>query len=159
LALAAKGTVSAALLVLLESCDVGIGITGDTGGTGVTGPPPVRPDFLTEHEARVIITNVFARNGITLAPDVALSLIDSQGDTTRVTLDGYNDSLRVGYEYAYEDEDLDTFTHNLIAQIDADAAGPGPYIKATYPYEERHAHDLELLMEAFIDTLKAHGKI
>lgn len=158
LALAAKGAASAALLILLESCDGGTGVTGATGGTGVTGPPPMPPDFLTENEARVIITNVFTENGITLTPDVALSIIGSNGDTAGVVLDGYNNSLRVGYEYVcYNDEA--SFTDELIAQLEVDAAGSGPYIKATGRYAEKRADDLEQLMQAFIDTLKAHGKI
>ncbi len=151
-----RGAATAALLAILESCDGDKGLWPDGGQTaGVPRPFP----FLTEYEAYVIVTNVFADNRITLTPDVTLSVIGSDGDTTDVVLDGYNDSLRVGYEYVYGDDDLDTFSHVLIAQLDADAAGPGPYIKATYPCEKRRAHDLEQLMQAFIDTLKAHGKI
>jgi len=152
LAWAAKGTVSAALLLLLESCDQ---IGGD-GGTGMTGPPPMAPDFLTENEARTIITNVFTGNGIHLTPDVTLSIVGSHGDTTDVVLDGYSNSLRIGYEYR-TGADASSFTDELIAQLDADAAGSGPYIKAVHP--EFSAGVLEFIMQSFIDTLKAHGKI
>ncbi len=147
LTLIKKGAASAALLAILESCDDGV---------GVTGPPPVPPDLLTENEARAVITNVFTNNGIQPAPDVIVSIIGSQDDTTEVTLDGYNGSLSVGYEYV-AGEDADTFTTALIATIDANTAGSGPYIKATGPAYS--SSQLEYLMRAFIDTLKAQGKI
>ena len=100
--------------------------------------------------------NVFADNGITLTPDVGISIVGSHGDTTDVVLDGYNDSLRVGYEYVTPSDEAG-FTSEVMAQIDADAAGSGPYIKATEM--SLSADYLEYLMQAFIDTLKAHGKI
>jgi len=144
-----RGAVSAALLAILESCDEGV---------GVTGPPPVPPDLMTENEARAVITNVFTDNGITLTPDVTLSIIGNHSDTTDVVLDGYNDSLRVGYEYV-TGTDVSSFTEDLIAQLDADAANSGPYIKATTAVRDDQASRLERTMQAFIDTLKAHGKI
>lgn len=139
-------TVSTALLLILQSCD----------GTGTTGPPPVPPELITENEARAVITGIFSDNGISLASDVPLSLVASQDDTTRVVLDGYNESLRVGYEYLSEDDNL-TFTQELTTSIEANNAGSGPYIKVTYP--ESNADYLEYLTQAFIDTLKAQGKI
>lgn len=145
-ALIRSSTVSAALLLILESCD----------SIGTSGPPPVPPEFLTENEARAVITGVFSDNGIPLVEDVPLSLVVSPGDTAHVVLDGYNESLRVGYEYLtlYDDE---TFTHELITSIETNNADAGPYIKVAPPeYEESY---LENLMQAFIDTLKAQGKI
>jgi hypothetical protein len=146
-----RGVVSAALLAILESCDEDGG-----GGTGITGPPPLVPQFLTENEARVIITNVFTDNGITLTPDVTLSIAGSHGDTTEVVLDGYNDSLRVGYEYVTPSDKV-SFTSEVIARIRADATDSGPYITITG--QQNYAGYLEFLMQEFIDTLKAHGKI
>jgi hypothetical protein len=150
-----RGVASAALLALLESCDGDDGVW--PGGRGTTGVPPV-PPAITETEARVIITNVFADNGIALTPDVTLSVIGGAGDTTEVVLDGYNDSLRVGYEYVYYNDE-NVFTHDLVAQLDADAAASGPYIKAAYMSYRGEGGELEYIMQAFIDTLKAHGKI
>jgi len=153
LTLMKRGAVSAALLAILESCDQSGGIADGRDPRGGI-PPPYPP--LTENQARTIIMNVFADNGITLTPDVGISIVGSHGDTTDVVLDGYNDSLRVGYEYVTPSDEAG-FTSEVMAQIDADAAGSGPYIKATEM--SLSADYLEYLMQAFIDTLKAHGKI
>ena len=112
--------------------------------------------MLTENEARAVITNVFTGNGIQLTPDVTISIVGSHGGTTDVVLDGYNDSLRVGYEYV-SPSDAASFTSEVIARINADAAGSGPYIKTEA--QQFGADELEYLTQAFIDTLKAHGNI
>ena len=146
-ALAQSGAVSAALLLILESCDDGV---------GTVGPPPIEPEFLTENEARAVITSVFSGNGIQLATDVPMSLVDSHGDSVDVVLDGYSDSLRVGYEYITVEGDS-TFTPELIAGIETANAGSGPYVGVALP--EQYEVLLEQFTQAFIDTLKAQGKI
>jgi len=141
-----RGASSAVLLFLLDSC----------GETGTTGPPPVRPDFLTENEARVAINQVFTNNGIQLTADVPLDVVVAPDDTVTVSLDGYNDSLKVGYEYL-AGADLDTFTTSVIAKMDSATADAGPYVKITEEIVEEGA--LTQIMQNFIDTLKAHGAI
>jgi hypothetical protein len=150
-----NGALSAALLLMLESCEGG-GFVGFGGGTGTTGPPPVYPDFLTENEARTVINKVFVDNGIPLEADILMSIVDSRHNTVNVVLDGYNDSLRVGYEYVTGTDPL-TFTPQVIESIKMNTAGSGPYIGIAPA--EKHEVDLETLMQAFIDTLKAQGKI
>jgi hypothetical protein len=137
---------SAALLLLLESC----------GETGTTGPPPVRPDFLTENEARAAISQVFTTNGIDLTANAPFEVVTAPGDTTTLALDGYNDSLRIGYEYL-ADADNDSFTAAVIAKMDSATADAGPYVKITEEIVD--ADSLARIMQNFIDTLKAHGAI
>jgi hypothetical protein len=140
-----QGASTAALLLLLESCD-------DKGVGGV----PVRPDFLTESEARAAITHVFANNGIALTADAPFEVVTAPGDTTTLPLDGYNDSLRVGYEYL-ANTDMVTFTASVRAKMDSATADTGPYVKITEGIVD--ADSLGRIMQNFIDTLKAHGAI
>jgi hypothetical protein len=143
-----SATVSTALLFILESCD-GTGV-------GTTGPPPVIPEMLTENEARETITRIFNDNGIPMVPDVPLKLVDSNNDTIDVLIDGYNESFRVGYEYIADGDDF-PYTAALHQGIDAGNEGSGPYIGLTH--DEYLESNLERQMQAFIDTLKAQGKI
>jgi hypothetical protein len=140
-----QGASTAALLLLLESCD-------DKGVSGV----PARPDFLTESEARAAITHVFTSNGIALTADAPFEVVTAPGDTTTLPLDGYNDSLKVGYEYL-AGTDAVTFTTAILAKIDSTTADAGPYVKITE--EMVDADSLGRIMQNFIDTLKAHGAI
>jgi hypothetical protein len=152
-----RGAVSLVMLALLEFCDHG----GLRAGVGMMGPPPALPELLTENEARQIIEHVFADNGVVLDNDVRLVLHYGQNDSAELILDGFNDSLEVGYEYAYSREDT-VFTANVREALeDSLANNDAPYIKVLnsihkYPGQQEF---LEHAVEQFIDTLQAHGVI
>ncbi len=146
-----KGAVVAAVMTMVfEACD----------GGGTTGPPPLPPAFVTETEARAVIDSVFADNGISLVSDFMLRFEKTPGDTVDLNLDGYNDSLQVGYEYIYQD-DYSVFTPEMMASLDNAVAQNGPYIETI---EQMAKYDnyrtvLEGMVQSFIDSLKAQGVI
>jgi hypothetical protein len=140
----------ASMALLIESC-----------GTTTSGVPNA-PEMVTETEARSIVNHVLQDNGITWQSDALLTLSFGSGDTVRVVVDGYNDSLRVGYEYAIGN-DYATFTPRVTAALDSLAKAQGPYIKIMDEID-RHEHSnyeqiLETSMQQFLDTLRAHGVI
>ncbi|MFH0778018.1 MAG: hypothetical protein V2A71_05230 [Candidatus Eisenbacteria bacterium] len=145
------GAISLAMLALLQSCEC----------TGTTGPPPVRPDLVTENEARQIIERVFTNRGLGMERDVPLVLRHGQGDSTELILDGFNDSLKVGYEYIYAAQDT-SFTADVRQALeDSLAAERAPFVKvmdSTYKYSG-YQQLLEQAVEEFLDTLQAHGII
>lgn len=146
-----RGAVSLFALAAIESlgCD-----------TGTTGPPPVWPGFVTEEGARQVIEQVFADNGIQLERDLPFILHLAADDSVELSLDGFNDSLRVGYEYILE-EDWQTFTDQVSDVLDSLANETGPYVKpvpATTRFDDSATY-LRATVQEFIDTLKAHGII
>ena len=137
---------SLVMFAILESCD----------GTGTTGPPPVPPDMITENEARQVIERIFADSSITMTNDVPYMVHFSNGDSAGVTLDGFNDSLQVGYEYITEDDFIE-YTTEVGRALDSLLNENGPYIETVrVTYSQRN---IEIQIEAFIDTLKANGVI
>ncbi len=145
-----EGLATAAIMTVLESC----------GGVGVVGPPPLPPDLITENEARLAINKIFKNNNITLKPDFSLKIEQAPGDSVSINLDGYNDTLRVGYEYISASEGS-AFTPAIIQKLDSLASDSGPYIRALEAVPD-DAYDRALLKNAvqeFIDTLMAHGVI
>ena len=146
-----RGAVSLFALAAIESlgCD-----------TGSTGPPPVWPGFVTENEARQVIEQVFAENGVQLERDLPLMLHLAADDSVALDLDGYNPSLRVGYEYVLG-EDWQTFTLQVQNALDSLASEDGPYVKPVEAIEqvEDYSSILRATVQEFIDTLKAHGII
>lgn len=150
---AARGAVSAALLALLEACE-------GVGGTGTTGPPPVVPQLMTENEGRRIIEQTFSAYGVEFENDVRFVLRRGPNDSTVLNLDGFNDSLSVGYEYIYE-TDANAFNAPIRNTLDSLISESGPYIKtmeSTYR-TDYGASLLEQIVEEFVDTLKANGVI
>jgi hypothetical protein len=146
-----KGAMVAAVMTMLfEACD----------GGGTTGPPPLPPTLVTETEARAVIDSVFADNGISLVSDFMLRFEKAPGDTIDLELDGYNDSLQVGYEYIY-DTDYSVFTPEVKAALDSAAVQNGPYIEAIDQMEkvDNYRTILEGMVQSFIDSLKAQGAI
>lgn len=146
-----KGALVAAVMTMLvEACD----------GGGTTGPPPLPPTFVTETEARAVIDSVFADNGISLVEDFMLRFEKAPGDTIDLDLDGYNDSLQVGYEYIFDD-DYTVFTPQVKAALDSAVAQNGPYIEAIDQMEkvDNYRSILEGMVQSFIDSLKAQGAI
>lgn len=153
--MATRGAATLLLLALYEACS--------DSGNGVTGPPPLPPDMVTESEARQIITGVFDRNGIDLEEDFRLVFQMGPGDSVVLDVDGFNDSLRVGYEYVAPD-DRQVFAPEVIDSLWQAASGGGPFIKtldAGYKYHgnTQYIEELELQIEEFIDSLKANGVI
>ena len=113
----------------------------------------------TEVEARAVIKRVFTENGIVLKDDVAMDVSTAQGVTRSVVLDGYNDSLRVGYEYLVDKTDTE-FDSSVCDALDSVFAENGPFVEVIDQanYDNRE----ELLtntVQEFLDTLKARGII
>jgi hypothetical protein len=150
LKLGRNAVVSAVLVMMLEACD----------GGGTTGPPPLPPEMVTESEARTVIDQVFTDNGVSLTADVMKQFIMTAADTANVELDGYNDSLEVGYEYIYHD-DYAQFNLQLVTWLNNAASGSGPYIKAIneVPKEDGYETVLQGMVQEFVDSLKAQGVI
>lgn len=137
------GLATAVLLFLAESCDHG----GPTSGV-----PAIRE--VPESEARVVITRVFESNGLSLKADDTLAFMGSN-----MTLDGYNDSLRVGYEYVSM-ADLSAFPDEIRQALDSASREAGPYIDVVGPVDQLgYEAFLERQVQQFLDTLKAHGVI
>ncbi len=147
-----RGAVSLLALAVLEtlSCDNGV---------GTTGPPPVFPEMITENEARQVIEQVFADSGIQMERDLRLIVHLAGNDSLELDLDGYNDSLHVGYEYIYEREDRESFNQRARQALDSLLYEKGPYIEPFDQWPKGYESDLRMEVEAFIDTLKAHGII
>jgi len=126
------------------------------------------PDFVTENEARSIIKAVFDDNNVNLEEDISYFLKQGETDSIELNLDGYNDSLKVGYEYIY-DEDYFTFDDQTVKTLDSLINESGPYIESS-PYikcideidkEENPKYEkyLEETIQEFIDYLKTQGVI
>jgi len=146
----------AVLALLASSCEP------ELPPVGVTGPPPVAPEMVTEREARDVINEVFARNGVNLEEDVSFSFSPAGKDPVSLELDGFNHILNVGYEYI-TGEDENTFTQEVIAELDqASSTDVGPYIKAVgaqYSYDDaQQAYDeLEEIIQDFIRDLRSRA--
>ncbi len=149
-----RGAATLAMLALLESCSEKT--------VGTTGPPPVLPDMVTENEAQQIINQVFTVNGLILENDVPFVLHLGPNDSTELRLDGFNDSLHVGYEYL-TDTDNEDFNNEVLQRLDDLSTSAGPYIKVLQTEHKYPHYDYQMIMESyvqeFIDTLKARGVI
>jgi hypothetical protein len=147
-----RGAMSLLALAVLEtlSCD---------NGTGTTGPPPTPPDLMTENEARQVIEQVFADSGIQMERDLRLIVHLAGNDSLDLVLDGYNDSLQVGYEYVYSPEDRESFDPHARQALDSLVAETGPYIEPIDDWPKGYESYLRMEVDAFIDTLKSHGII
>ncbi|TES94427.1 MAG: hypothetical protein E3J87_00360 [Candidatus Cloacimonadota bacterium] len=146
-----KTSLTATIITLLESSCV-----------GVCGPPPVEPGMVTENEARSIIKTVFNNNNVNLEEDISYFLKHGENDSTELILDGFNDSLSVGYEYSYGSDNY-TFTYGVINTLDSLINESGPYIKCIDEIEKEEGWDyktyLEDIIQEFIDYLKTQGVI
>jgi hypothetical protein len=146
-----RAALTAAIMAfLLEACD-------GTGG-GIVGIPVPDLRALTEAEARPMIDQVFAENGIELTHDVDIKVETSPGDTATINVDGYNDSLGVGYEYLYR-SDYATFTAEVRAALDALANDSGPYVRSIDSTRLMESGLAAYAAQEFIDSLRADGVI
>jgi hypothetical protein len=120
---------------------------------------PLPPKILSENEARAKIVNLFAKRGVALTEDSMLQ-IKTDGDSIRLVLDGYNDSLRVGYEYI-QGTDMETFTPEACAEIDSLQATGAQHILLIKDRESatRYEQVTDMIVERFLNTLKAQGII
>jgi hypothetical protein len=150
--LLAAGMTSAALLALLGSACVE---QADT-RPGLVGPPPMPPNYITENEARSVINEVFARNGITLDTDVPLDFLRDNKDRVILNLDGFNSKLNIGYEYIFAD-DAATFTPEVITDLEKvySTRETGPFIITASPPQS--PEELESLIQEFIAGLRSKG--
>ena len=142
------GAVSAVLLLALEACNGGGGVT--------SGIPAILP--LSETDARAVLTPIFARNGVTLTEDVTVPVEIAAGDTVDLDVDDYNDSLRVGYEYIIG-TDYSEFTSDVTQVLDSLINDGGPYIKTLESIFEGREDEADSLIQEFIDSLQAQGVI
>jgi len=144
------GTALGLMAGLLQGCDL-------VGG-GTVGPPPIPPEMMTEADARIVIRDVFAENGIELNEDVPLQFEIELGDSVAirdVLVDGYSSELRTGFEYFSEDDDYDVRAASS-AMTDTTQHGP-IFVNEGVPEESEQF--LEEQTQAFIDSLRAMGWI
>ncbi|MEW5924359.1 MAG: hypothetical protein AB1746_10260 [Candidatus Zixiibacteriota bacterium] len=133
-------------------------------GTGIAGPPPIPPGMVTENEAREIVDSIFNANGINLTDDVILKIETETGDSVELCIDGFNDSLKTGYEYISIENSINdhqVFTSVVISRLNQLADQDGPYIKTIWQDYKDHDYkkNLENVAAEFIDSLKARGVI
>ena len=148
------GLGAAAVIAMLENiaCD----------SDGPTGGIPHPPELVTENEARAIIDSVFNANDIALMNDVALKIEAGTGDTVELSVDGFNDSLKTGYEYiSIEDSVSDYLEYSpvVISRLNQLADQNGPYIRTIWQDYKDHDYKqyLDSVTTEFIDSLKARG--
>ncbi|MFC2170360.1 hypothetical protein ACFLQJ_00110 [Calditrichota bacterium] len=146
------GTLSATLLALLQGCE-----EFPYFGKGVDGNMAYEP-AMTEADARLVIEEVFTRNNIQIPDEITLVFSSASADSIELDLDGYNDSLKVGYEYNGENEYL-CYDDTLNAEFESALNDSGYHIKISSTVAEDDDEYLENLMQTFIDSLKAHGVI
>jgi hypothetical protein len=127
--------------------------------TETCGPPPP-PRFLSEYDARWIITQAFSNAGLSFREDTKVLVRLSGGNSTELNLDGYNDSLKVGYEYVSRG-DRDEFTAEICRQLESSKYTSAPHVLTVDALLERESpqEHLEGVVKAFLDSLKAHGVI
>jgi hypothetical protein len=137
-----------ALAALIESC------MWHTAGI----PPPVK--YFSELEARKAIEGAFSARGIRLQADRTVVLPTADSDSLVLTIDGFNDSLQVGYEYVV-DQDWSVFTSDVCHLLDSVNRTATPHIaafQAQSPAEDSDKY-LRRVAEAFLDSLKVQGVI
>jgi hypothetical protein len=117
---------------------------------------PVPPDMITEDSARTIINKVFSESGIDMKADVEHLLIFDENDSLKVNLDGYNDSLKVGYEFMNWAEDTVIINKEHTKMASADNSN----IKLLHKCQiEIAEEEFEQTISDFIDSLKFVGNI
>jgi hypothetical protein len=143
-----NGAALALFTTLFQSC------TND-GGDLIGVPPP--PDLITEHVAREKIVDAFSRNSISLESDVDVLFAISDTLNQSFTLDGYNDSLSVGYEYiSVDDPDLTNYSYQIREAINDTTDNKHILLLDDY-FEEGYESLLDTLTQDFIDDLRARG--
>jgi len=138
-----------ALAALLDACD-----ERPLGGV------PVPPRYVSEIDARQIMNQVFADRDITLDSSQVVTIPIGVHDTLTLNVDGFNDSLQVGYEYILWD-DQEQFTPDVSRTLDSLNLAATPHIltvDAELDKAGAEAH-LQLVVQEFLDSLAAQGVI
>ncbi|PWB71850.1 hypothetical protein C3F09_07405, partial [candidate division GN15 bacterium] len=133
----------AAITALLQSCSSG----GPTSGV------PEPPRLITEAEARAVIDSAFATEDIAMRSDVDTTIHFAPNDSASLSLDGYNDSLKVGYEYVGGADSL-TFTPEVCDKLDDSTYTMEPSVLVMnneYRIDDYHQR-LELAVQNFLDS-------
>jgi hypothetical protein len=139
------GILSASVMGMLDSCIIEPGLTGEVA------PPPL----ITEDSAKKIINQVFLDRGIALREDAEHLFIHNGRNSIKINLDGYNDSLKTGYEYVSRPED------SIIANKDFNqfSSTPNSNIKFIEQKFQSEEEQLEDIIIDFIDSLISRGNI
>ncbi|MDP8206211.1 MAG: hypothetical protein P9L92_06070 [Candidatus Electryonea clarkiae] len=134
-----------------------------------TGGVPAVQKSMTETDARDIVEKVFAENDIQMTQDILLYFSHGNIDSAQLNLDGFNDSLKIGYEYAYDgwvinsDEEYydpeEEIPDSLAFEIEQALGNEGPYIKLVRHVTEDGESHLSSLIQDFIDQLREQGII
>jgi hypothetical protein len=138
-----------ALAALLDACD-----------EQPLGGMPVPPKYVSEVDARQIINQVFIDRDITLDSSQIVSIPMGAHDTLILNVDGFNDSLKVGYEYILWD-DQEQFTPAVSRTLDSLSDSATPHIltvDAELDKAGAEAH-LQTIVREFLDSLAEQGLI
>lgn len=126
---------------------------------GVTGPPPVEPDMITEQGAREIIEEVFSNENIQFENDIIKRIIVGS-DTADVSIDGVNDSLNIRYQYESKDDyNADQSQIDLLHAYDDSTDQEHFFLLPLGGGGHQYEEELMFKTEVFIDSLKALGII
>jgi hypothetical protein len=150
---AAQGSLSSLLIMALTEACEGTGV-------GVTGPPPIMPEMVTENEARQVINRVFLDNGVSLQQDFPLVFKWAQ-DSLAFSVDGFNPTLNVGYEYVNPEGESPSLSQDFRTALEAAGNADGPFIEAVGPTVKDLNYEAALENEVlnFIQKLKGLGII
>jgi hypothetical protein len=120
------------------------------------------PEMLDEQKARTIIEKVFNDNSVTFEADVPFTIQTSDTSTCEFQLDGYNQQLKIGYEF-FEYSDDPACEQCRLKPDKLEQAMEG-YDLQILPIENMdinnnpyYEQQLELKVKAFIDQLKVQG--
>jgi hypothetical protein len=120
---------------------------------------PKPPEYVSEADAREVIIQAFADNNISLETDFPMQInIPVIGNITAI-VDGFNDSLNVGYEYVNITEVYDMACPSNA--FDSMAAADGPFIRMISPRLTMVEYQglFRNIIQNFIDSLKVRGII
>ncbi len=154
--LISTGIASTALLALL----------GCTGCIGCAGPPPMPPNYMTEREARTVISQAFAKYGVNFEEDIPCSF-SLEGNPFSGNLDGFNKELKIGYEYLSDHTDYEEFRKGYpegyahagpwVAGVLTDVNGPSILVVDNVAEGTSGKEYLENAVEEFVHELQSHG--
>jgi hypothetical protein len=118
------------------------------------------PDLVTENEARQVIDRVFLDNGIPLQRDFPLVFRWAQ-DSLALEVDGFNDSLKIGYEYINPEGESPVLSEDFKTALAAAGNAQGPFIELAGPVikDQDYEAALETEILVFIQRLKSLGII
>jgi hypothetical protein len=133
------------------------------------------PPIFLEYPIRPIVDKIFLDEGIALIHNYPVSFPDDKSNIHNCSLDGFNDSLKIGYEY-FSTNDEQSYEENYPASCDCNEDFIDPQAekflcgsnsqtgwnilcidrmeKTDNPYQ---LADLELKVKDFIAELKAQG--